>query len=285
MTQTQYTFTTLRYVHDVVSGEFVNVGVVVHSADSRFVGAKMRHGSGRVKHVFPDLNTRALRSVLRELENSFAHLAKKVNSQLDLAGFANAEAVALSILPRDESALQWSPVGSGVSADLNATVERLYGRFVARYDVKGSARRGDEDVWRPVRDEIASRNIQLKLEEKILVGSADKIAFKHAWKNGRWHAYQPVSLDLANADQILDKARRWRGHLEAVQDGTTEAVDVHFIVGKPTALILQPAYRNALTILAKAPYASELVEENDVSKLVDNIENEFHAHKATTHSN
>ena len=37
--KTPYTFSTLRYVHDVVSGEFVNVGVALYAPDTRFADA------------------------------------------------------------------------------------------------------------------------------------------------------------------------------------------------------------------------------------------------------
>ena len=41
---------------------------------------------------------------------------------------------ALKILPDLDSALQWSPAGSGLKADPARTLECLYARYVARYD-------------------------------------------------------------------------------------------------------------------------------------------------------
>jgi hypothetical protein len=37
--QYSYTYTVLRYVHDVTSGEFVNVGVALHAPQARYLGA------------------------------------------------------------------------------------------------------------------------------------------------------------------------------------------------------------------------------------------------------
>ena len=38
--RTNYTFTVLRYVHDITTGEFVNVGVVLHAPKAKFLRAK-----------------------------------------------------------------------------------------------------------------------------------------------------------------------------------------------------------------------------------------------------
>ena len=35
-----YSFVTLRYVHDVVTGEFANVGVVLYAPDARLLEAR-----------------------------------------------------------------------------------------------------------------------------------------------------------------------------------------------------------------------------------------------------
>jgi hypothetical protein len=48
--------TLLRYVHDVASGEFANVGVVLYSPEARFTGALCRDTHGRISKMFPDMN-------------------------------------------------------------------------------------------------------------------------------------------------------------------------------------------------------------------------------------
>jgi hypothetical protein len=52
--------------------------------------------------------------------------------------------------------------------------------------------------------------LSFRLEETVVPSATDEIAFKHAWKNGKWHAYEPVSLDPADADDIL-KTRHGAG--------------------------------------------------------------------------
>jgi hypothetical protein len=57
----RYGFVILRYVHDVLTSEFVNVGVVMYLPSQGRVIAKTRNTMGRLRGVFPDLDRVALR--------------------------------------------------------------------------------------------------------------------------------------------------------------------------------------------------------------------------------
>jgi hypothetical protein len=39
-----YSFVVLQYAHDVVSGEFVNVGVAVYAPEAKYIGACVMPG-------------------------------------------------------------------------------------------------------------------------------------------------------------------------------------------------------------------------------------------------
>ena len=117
------------------------------------------------------------------------------------------------------------------------------------------------------------------LQEKVIVGSLDDITFKHAWKNGQWNVYEPVSFDLADSDGIKRKAREWLGHLAAVVgDGGVEPFKPHFLVGAPSDPRLVDAYESAKRILKRAPNEPEIFEEAQVDELIAQIEDEVRAH-------
>ncbi|WP_292334742.1 hypothetical protein [Mesorhizobium sp.] len=141
-------------------------------------------------------------------------------------------------------------------------------------------RRSDEDIWRPVRVMLEQHAVPVEFSEKTIVGRTDEISFKRAWKNGHWHAYEPLSFDLADAEGIKDKARRWRGHLEAVHEGTSEDLKLNFIVGAPQSAELIPAYQNAIKILGDASFRPSIYEEIDIPRLVSSIEDEAREHLA-----
>ena len=54
-TRQPYTYTILRYVHDIRTGEFLNVGDVLHVPATSEVLFQTRTIFGRVKSAFPDL--------------------------------------------------------------------------------------------------------------------------------------------------------------------------------------------------------------------------------------
>jgi hypothetical protein len=60
--KTPYTFSILRYIHDVVSGEFVNVGVVLYVREVQFLGIACVMIYGRISSALAELRA----SILRE---------------------------------------------------------------------------------------------------------------------------------------------------------------------------------------------------------------------------
>jgi Protein of unknown function (DUF3037) len=255
-----YTYTALRYIHDVITGEFVNVGVVVHCPDARYLGAKLRRTHGRLSATFPNLDGTAFRSSMRLLERAFKGLAVTYQNDDLFRAESDAAAVARSVLPADDSSLQWSPLGGGVTTNPEQQLHRLYDRLVSRYDEKQEHRRTDEDIWRSVRDKLEAAKLAAKLTKKIIRGAVDELEFKHAWKNGVWHCYEGLSFDLADADGIKNKARRWTGHLAAVSDAA-DPFKPYFIVGAPSDSRLMAAYEDALAILTKSPIEPEVLTE------------------------
>ena len=110
-------------------------------------------------------------------------------------------------------------------------LKHLYERFVARYDTSARHRRTEDEIWRPVLMKLEERSLAGNLTEKVIAGSLDDVTFKHAWKNGQWNVYEPVSFDLADEDGIKRKAREWLGHLAAVvNDGDVEPFKPQFLV-------------------------------------------------------
>jgi hypothetical protein len=281
MTRREYTYTTLRYVHDTLTGEFVNVGVILYApgdtqAPVAFKAAT-RKTIGRMRDMFPDLDRSAFLSAMRTIDRGASRLQAQLGREGMITSTGDAVAMAKKLLPADDSSLQWGPVGSGSTDNTQKAFEKLFSRFVTRYDEKPVSRRSDEEVWRPVRLELEQRKLPVQLEKKTIAGGDDKIDFSHAWKNGAWHAYEAVSLDLADADGIYKKAHRWLGQLTSVAPEAQEAFRAYLIVGAPSDPSLHSAYEKALRIMSKSP-DTEVFEETQVNELVDMIEDEVRAH-------
>ena len=77
---------------------------------------------------------------------------------------------------------------------------------------------------------------------------------------------------MADAEGIMHRARRRRGHLAAIADGTSEQIELHFLLGRPQDGSPMDDYEIAKTILEHAPFATEVVDENDIDDFVASIE-------------
>jgi hypothetical protein len=137
------------------------------------------------------------------------------------------------IVAKDDGSLVWSDIGSGTTDNAEATLEKLFFRFVTQYDDASMPRRTDADIWRPVRDRLLELKIAAIFEKKTISSPRFEVEFEHAWKNGQWHCIQPLSFDLAGADGIQDKAARWVGHMVGLSK-SKEQFRPYFIVGKPS---------------------------------------------------
>lgn len=279
--RTAYTYVLLRYRHDSLSGEFANVGVVLHSPEMHFLGARLRKTVGRLGKMFPDLNRAALMDGLRAVERGLDRLHKTEASGL-LTKLRDADSFARLILPPDDSSLIWSDVGSGVTRDPAETLDKLYSRFVARYDEPARTVRDDAAVWQPVQEKLIERNLADRLHPKVISSPIDKVEFQHAWKNGAWHCYQPLSFDLITAEGIREKAARWAGHMTGLSHAE-EQIKPHFIVGAPVNPQLSDDYRRAVDLLRASALEPEVFEEGEIDKLVSDIEDEIVAHDRQKH--
>src|SRR5262249_11710004 len=121
---TSYTYTVLRYVHDIATSEFVNVGVVLHAPKRAYLRAKTRSTFGRLARVFPDLDGNAFKRTMSFVENSIARAGDRLNDLFPESGETAVE-FATRTLAKDDSSLQWSPLGSGRTNNPDRELDRL----------------------------------------------------------------------------------------------------------------------------------------------------------------
>jgi hypothetical protein len=272
-----YTYVLLRYRHDPLAGEFANVGVLMHEPRSGYLDAKVRTTLGpRLTKMFPTLDGDAFKGSLQSVARSVRKLGSREAGDM-LASLGDAASFARRVLPTDDSSFIWGPLGSGITDDPHRALEKLYARFVTQYDGKAKPSRDDAAVWRPVRDLLLARNIADRLQPKLIRSAVDQVEFDHAWKNGAWHCYQPLSFDLSSNENIREKAARWAGHMLALEKAD-EPFKPHFVVGAPTNPQFQNAYERAVALLRLSPGAPEVIEESATVGLVDKIEDELRAH-------
>lgn len=274
-TRDAYTYRVLQYRHDPVAGELINVGVMVHCVKRGYLDVRMRDGLGRLSKLYADFNRRHLTDTLRGVEVAARAVASDASRLMGLA--MDAESVSERLIGAGDGCLHWGAVGGGLTTDPSVTLDKLFERLVIRHDVRTGKGRVDADVWRPVDRMLAERKIKDRLTPKTITSSIDHVEFAHAWKNGAWHCYQPLSFDLTDEEGIREKARRWVGALHCLSDAE-EGFRPYFLIGAPQRDHLSQAYHAALRMLEKSPLTTEIYEEAQVIEFVDRIEDGMRRH-------
>lgn len=277
--KTTFTFTVLRYVHDIATGEFVNMGVALYAPEAKYVSAICSPRYGRLSKMFLDVNGDHLRSVMRYIQSRFEDHSLKLKNELAFDGQPKSiMEIAVAILPKDDSSLQWSEPNGGISEDPAATLEQLYTRLVERYEQRTQLpSREDDDIWRVFRKELETKQVLARLQPKKIIAKDYDYEFQHAWRNGTWNMYQPVSLDLVEAESILDKANRWLGRATNLKD-SNEKFRLYMLVGEPRIEKLKPVYIKALNILHKMPVETDFVKEHEAAKFSQELAGEMAKH-------
>ena len=258
-----YTYTILRYVHDTSAGESLNVGVVLLAPQARYLGASLQPNFGRLRKAFPNLDGDAHRELMRYLQARFDKMQDELANELAFAPAPlDAAAAAASVLPKDDSSLQWSPLGSGLSENPAAELNRLYLRYVTANDApRADLRRNDELIWSLYRAPLAQARVLRHLSPHKVVTAHDEIEFGHAWKNQQWHCLEPFSLDYLDAESIKGKAHRLLGQMLGVQTAMRNHV-LYLMVGEPQLEKCKSAGEKALSLLAdRLPVKHEIIRE------------------------
>ena len=282
--RTPYSYSVLRYVHDTVTGEFVNVGLAMFSAQGSFLCFKTKPTVSRITSMFPSLNTVAFKDLLKVLKSRFTVISAEAKDGLQFVSKKRTlEELLLHAMPRDDSSLAWSPVSNGVCDDLPSTFDKIFARHITKFDQKSPRKnRTDDDVWRQFRKDLEKRNILNFFEKKNISGKDDELEFPFAWKNGIWHCIEPISFDLTASESIKDKAHKWLGQITSVTD-SSEKFKVYLVLAKPSHQSLVGAFDKAVSILQKAPVANEIYLEGDMNILVDKLQKQVRDHAPASH--
>jgi hypothetical protein len=271
--KTTYSTIILRYVHDVVTGEFANIGVVLYAPEQRFLEARFTTSYERLNAIFLKIDHLHFRALMRYMANRFEELGAEIRDGLTVPPVNALPEIVKQVLPPDDSSLQWSQQGGGITDDPGGALGDLYKRMVERFIADGTQiSRSDEEIARPFKNKLGKA--AEKLSEKTIETKDYKYEFRFAWKNDIWHLYEPVSFDLVDPNSIREKANRWLGRGVALNEAR-ERFKIHFILGEPRQAETKEAFENALHLLQKIPAQKELVREEDMEQFAQHVAEEI----------
>jgi hypothetical protein len=243
----------VRYVHDVRTGEFLNIGVVLMSPGNDFVGAQFITHWARVTGAFPDAEPVHLRRIVRAIMHACDAWLAATSQQLQLTRVNDIETFLRTVIEFDgDASIRFSPIISGVTANPKGTLDELFYLYAGRHaEPEPRQSREDADVWRSFIVKLAKPEIVLHLRPHVLSVPHYSLSFEHSWMNGQWNATQPLSLDMLDPNRIREKATQWTGRLMTVRPSTLDT-NVCLLVGMPppeTPRLVRIAADDALAIL------------------------------------
>lgn len=273
-----YSFSVLRYVHDPLTQEFVNIGVAVYSKEAKYLSATCESNYGRISRMFTKIDGNRFREQTRYIQEGLRELGQTLPTRLPFDSGLTIENLVARVLPADDSAFQFSPSGVGVSHNLERTLSELFERLVERYLSNADRiRRDDEEVWKVFREPLERRHVVNRLVPKTIVAPDYDYEFQHSWQNNVWHVYEPISFDLVDAGSILDKANRWVGRATCLVD-SKEKFEMHMLVGEPQDSRLRNTFIKAKNILNKMPNKPELIAEREAEGFAEEVAKEMKGH-------
>jgi hypothetical protein len=288
MNEYPFQFAVLRYIHDTLTQEFINVGVVVYSKESRYIKTRVSQRYSRISKAFQGINGQYYRRLVGHVERSFSRMHHHYQSeQLEqLDDFPPQIEIALQqVLPPDDSSLVFGGIGGGLTDDLDAELDRLYCRLVERYiEREELPSREDKEVWQFYRQELEKHDIPSHLRPVTITTPNYEYEFEHAWKNERWHPIEALSFDLVHPTSIREKGTQWIGRAISLAD-SDELGTLYLLLGGPPRYKtgLRNAYEKALQNMRGKMLVSQLhyrlIEEDDAPAFSEELAQMINGHR------
>ncbi len=243
-TSVSYAVATLRYYPDLVTQEFVNVGVALASHDAGWWGVKLAENMADLRSVFPAAQPRTLFSILRHMSSALGKYSGRLSLQ-----FAHSDSEAdpfaqiRAIVGETVGSLRWGPdYVQGISDDLQNELEYWFSVLVTvakplrmTAGTTASARAATVTHDAPsalMRQEFEKRGIWKRLGP-VTVPAKIPIVLDHCFKNNRLHVFEPISLAHARIGNVVSSAERWRGHIDRLSDSSVGRVAFYGLVRLP----------------------------------------------------
>jgi len=278
--KTAYSYVTLRYVHDVVTGEFANVGVVLYAPENRLLATRFTTSYERLSAIFLRVDHLHFRALMRYLANRFEEISEELRDALERPALEDLGEMVRRVLPPDDGSLQWSEAGGGLAENAEETLRNLFNRLVERYVRESELpSRTDDEIGRPFKATLEKRHLTQKVRQKRIEARDYQYEFQFGWQNSVWHVYEPVSFDLMNPGSIVEKANTWLGRGTALQD-SVEKFKIHFLLGEPKQPGTRTAFEHAQHLLRKIPGHPQLVRENQLTEFAERVAEEISRHEA-----
>ena len=230
----KYQYQVIRYIHDRMTGEFVNVGLLLFEPASSYLECRVVTKYSRISNFFGEINGHFLLSTLKQFESQIGEISRSMNDFLSTNGAKDISSISNYVLPKDDSALIVTEVKYGIDLKMESAFDDLYHRLVEKYSHENEHDvHTDYYAWQKVyKNYFDKAGVTPNLEKHSVKTKKDSIDFDRAWKNGVWNCYQTLSFDLKKAENIKSKVYKWSGILKALE-ASAEKMSLYFLTTSP----------------------------------------------------
>jgi hypothetical protein len=274
-----YHYQVLRYLPDRTSEEFVNIGVVVLDEENYDLQVRFADKSARVSQFFPGINARYLNSTLRYIDTKFNVLRSRLKTELQYKS-SKLDDITATVLPKDDSALIFSPIKIGRDINIDAATDDLFERLVLRnMPHDESDLRNDKEVWNKVyKSYFEKYNITDHLQPHKVKTKNDEFEFDKVFKNGKWNYFETVSFDLSRPDVVKNKVYKWDGKIRQLTTANEE-INLYLLSVLPSNKKLKDFIYDVLDAEHSSNTNVKVISEREAEQLAKKIKKEIEEHK------
>ena len=125
-----YKYQVLRYLPDLITGEFINVGLVFLEPQTPFLRAKVIIIAQRLNSFFPDAASQPLLTSLRYFADAINQQEAHRSNITALGSSGQLARITEALIQPNDAAWQLTPVAKGLTPDPGATFTSLYARLI-----------------------------------------------------------------------------------------------------------------------------------------------------------
>lgn len=261
-------FTLLKYVHSPFLGEEVNVGILLCFPEQGRLEFRYPARFKRLRHLYQSFSERQLLAYL----SSFAKRVARANTELSgsLTPEHYAAFITRELVPQDATVLRFGTLTKAVAYaddDPQAVADEYYELYFAETQPAPRAGQHKRDPFliSQFRRNLEAHDagvFQLLRRNVEVRAAATAIRFDYVWQNGTQNFIKPVSLDLADADEINRKAIYTHGWLHLLAPvAEQENYRFDLLLATPTDRKLFPAFDQAVEILNATAAPKQIITE------------------------
>lgn len=268
----KFQYQLLQFFPDKVTGEFLNVGIVVFDPEEQQLGFKILHKVGTIGQLFDQINTRYLVKQLHTIDTSLGKIRRFLaDGTLRFDQYKSVDEVTRKAFVRDDSALLFSQVYESLDISIDHLTHYLGQRMLTAgvMEIDEQEVTSDKDVWTKMfKSFFEKAALSDRLMPRTIKTKYDEITFEQTWKNGHLHFFEAVNFDLQREDTIKNKVRRWAGQIDELAT-VGEDLHLYLLANMPTENSQMRTYVTSfLADKSSADVKVEVVTTDEAEQLV-----------------